>query len=365
MAAPKETIWEAEPHTLAKHLILRHYLAAWFPILASWSQRIVYYDGFAGPGRYSKGEPGSPIVALTVAMEHSVAFKSELVFIFVERDRLRVENLRSEIERLTPPKEFKWNILEEEFASALSKTLDGLKRKRLQMAPTFAFIDPFGIKGLPFKLIARLLRQQSCEVLITFMNQALERWATELPAQINALIGRPEAADKIAGAEDRVAMARELYAQSLGTAAKYVRFFEMRDVSHRPIYDLFFASNNDLGHYKMKEAMWKADGSGDFLFSDGIDPAQATLFSPDAPREFAPSLWRHFRGQTVDWEEISRYTRDATPFLETHARGALKLLEASGLDGFSIRVAPTKADGKPRRRNTYPVGTQVTFVEER
>lgn len=33
MAAPKDTIWEAEPHTLAKHTILKAYLQAWFPIL--------------------------------------------------------------------------------------------------------------------------------------------------------------------------------------------------------------------------------------------------------------------------------------------------------------------------------------------
>ena len=58
MAGPKETIWEAAPHTLAKHVILTSYLQAWFPILAKYNGRIVYYDGFAGPGLYSGGGEG-------------------------------------------------------------------------------------------------------------------------------------------------------------------------------------------------------------------------------------------------------------------------------------------------------------------
>lgn len=57
MTVPKETIWPLDPHTLAKHEILRRYLEAWFPIVGRYSHRIVYIDGFAGPGRYAGGEP--------------------------------------------------------------------------------------------------------------------------------------------------------------------------------------------------------------------------------------------------------------------------------------------------------------------
>jgi len=52
MATPKETLWELDPHTKAKHEILGRYLAAWFPILGTYHSRIVYVDGFSGPGRY-------------------------------------------------------------------------------------------------------------------------------------------------------------------------------------------------------------------------------------------------------------------------------------------------------------------------
>ena len=75
MTAPKNSIWKAEPHTLAKHAVLRNYLEAWFPILGRWNGRVIYYDGFAGPGRYEGGEQGSPIVAIEVAMGHADRLK--------------------------------------------------------------------------------------------------------------------------------------------------------------------------------------------------------------------------------------------------------------------------------------------------
>jgi hypothetical protein len=359
MAGPKETVWDAEEHTLAKHLILKEYLVAWFPILARWNGRIVYYDGFAGPGRYKGGEEGSPLLALRVAKDHRAEIATEIVFIFVENDSRRAVHLRSELEDLKLPKNFTCQILEEEFEDALTSMLDYLDSKKARIAPTFAFIDPFGITGVPFELIQRLLRQEKCEVLITFMNHVIERWATELPEQTDRLIGVPGASQKIADSSDRVAAARKLYASSLGSAVRFVRFFEMRNTRNRPIYDLFFATNHPLGHYQMKCAMWKADESGQFRFSDGVNPDQLTVLRDDPAPKLAEALARNFRGKTVYSETILEYARDHTPYLDEHTRAALRLLELAE----RIKGAERKRDGKPRRKRTFPEGVRVTFPE--
>ena len=55
MTTPKETLWEADLHTKAKHEILGRYLAAWFPILSAYHSRIVYIDGFSGLGSTRRG----------------------------------------------------------------------------------------------------------------------------------------------------------------------------------------------------------------------------------------------------------------------------------------------------------------------
>ena len=67
---PKTTIWKLEPHTLGKHLVLRAYLDAWLPILGRGRKRILFIDGFAGPGEYIDGEEGSPLIALNSLSEH-------------------------------------------------------------------------------------------------------------------------------------------------------------------------------------------------------------------------------------------------------------------------------------------------------
>ena len=81
MAAPTTTIWDLESHSRAKHEILKRYLQAWVPILGQSSySELLYIDGFAGPGRYSKGEDGSPIIALRAALEQKDRIRPKMSF---------------------------------------------------------------------------------------------------------------------------------------------------------------------------------------------------------------------------------------------------------------------------------------------
>ncbi len=365
MTPPKEKVWTIEPHTKAKHLILKQYLKAWFPILAKWNGRIIYYDGFAGPGEYSGGEQGSPLIALNVAKGQLKHLRNnELVFIFVEEDKDRADHLKGTVEQ--QPSTFKVEVINNNFESALVSTLDSLDEEGSQIAPTFAFIDPFGINGLPFGLIKRFLQNDKCEAMITFMHSTMERFVTELPDQTNKLIGNTSASEIITSSNNRIAKARELYEQSLRKAAKFVRSFEMRNRHNRPIYDLFFATKHPLGHKRMKEAMWTVDRLGLFSFSDGVNPGQRVLFSPTPERDLEPIIWGKFQGrENIDCSEVLEYTNDETAFLEQHARKVLKLLESeNGYNSHKIKVEPKKIDGKKRRRGKFTKGTIIKFAEK-
>lgn len=88
MAEPAEKLWAIEPHTIAKHIILRKYLGAWFPIMGRYNKKLLYFDGYAGPGEYDDGEPGSPIIALTEALSYlsgvkDMNLKSLKLFLFL------------------------------------------------------------------------------------------------------------------------------------------------------------------------------------------------------------------------------------------------------------------------------------------
>ena len=99
MADPKETVYEADPHTRAKHQILQEYLKRWLPILAQQSQklrrnqRLLYVDGFAGAGEYSDNIPGSPIVAIQTALKSASTFTVPVRIKLVEIRADRVANL--------------------------------------------------------------------------------------------------------------------------------------------------------------------------------------------------------------------------------------------------------------------------------
>ena len=71
------TIWSIDPHTEAKHDILRKYLDAWLPIITRWNGRVLYIDGFAGPGEYIGGRDGSPIIAIKSICEHKATLQAE------------------------------------------------------------------------------------------------------------------------------------------------------------------------------------------------------------------------------------------------------------------------------------------------
>ena len=103
MPTPSTVLWDRDPHTAAKHDLLRGYLLAWLPILFSTFPRITYAEGFAGPGVYSRDEPGSPVIALETIhahrdlIERMVSHRVDVLF--VEEHARRLQRLDGELGR--------------------------------------------------------------------------------------------------------------------------------------------------------------------------------------------------------------------------------------------------------------------------
>jgi len=359
VAVPDETIWRIEPHTAAKHQILRKYLDAWYPILSTYNAKIVYVDGFAGPGRYTGGEPGSPVIALDSALKHRAGLSRGLTFWFIEKSSARADHLESEIGKLTLPKNFKVNVERGTFAESFGQALQEIDNDG---SPAFALIDPFGFSGIPYSLIQRLLSKSKCEALITFMVDSINRWLTHpddmLRGHIIETFGTEEALNVAHRSANRAASLKDLYQRQLKKVAKFVRHFEMRDKDARLVYYLFFASNSSLGHLKMKEAMWKVDPMGDFSFSDSTNPNQQVLFTAPTAAGLAADLAAHFtRLPEMNVKIVEQYVQDDTPYLRKHMGDALRLLQANG----DLSVADQKVDGSAHKAGTFPNGTLVRF----
>jgi three-Cys-motif partner protein len=351
MAAPKQTIWQIEPHTRAKHEILRRYLQAWMVILSQGKfPEILYIDGFAGPGEYTGGEIGSPIIALDTALGYRPPLTAKVHFLFVEKEPDRADHLRNLVASKTVPTNFR-RLIEGgvTFESAFEKRYQEFVRNG-RLIPTFAFIDPFGWTGAPFSLVRKILSQRSCEVFVNFMYEEINRFIghRDQVANFDSFFGTSEW-KKCVGETDpqkRNRCLHDLYLRQLHTAAKYVRSFEMSNARDVVDYYLFYATNELLGLKKMKEAMWRVDESGEFRFSDATDPNQLVLFEkvPNLPA-LKERLLSAFAGREASVDDIEKFVIVETAFRETHYKGVLKELEAKTGQLKIVRAAPRRRVG--------------------
>jgi three-Cys-motif partner protein len=362
-------LWSPDPHTLAKHDLLRRYLGAWFPILTQqgYHGRVVFIDGFAGPGVYDTGEPGSPIVALKTLVEHT-AFKGmrgEFVFLFIEKDPKRVASLKTEIAAYWAtiqgqPENVKVSVVEGEFEDVASSLLTDLESKGAKLAPTVAFVDPFGFSGVSLDTICRLTAFPRCEVIFSFMYDSLNRWVTHPDDNIRQLLHDLFGTDEYQQADglnpaERKAFLHELYKRQLAEAGrfKYTLAFEMIDRRGKSVYSLIFGTRHIKGLEAMKAAMWKIDPSGMFRFSDE-HAGQTNLFGEDIDTQpLREAILAQFAGQEVAIHRIHEFVLADTIYGPSHyKKQVLKPLQKEGL------LHPVRGQKVP---GTFPDGVVVHF----
>ena len=315
----------------------------------------MYVDGFAGPGRYSQGEDGSPVIALRVALNQRAHIRARIRFVFIEKSEERANVLGEIVESRRTPDNFRIEVHGgESFETAFERALESYRGR--QLPPTFAFIDPFGWSGAPFSMIREIMSNRSCEVLVNFMYQEINRFLGHPDQERNfdGFFGTGEWREGIQLAEPRRRnrFLHDLYVRQLRDSAgvRYVRSFEMRNERDVVDYYLFHATNNILGLKRMKEAMWKVDQGGEFRFSDATDPNQAVLFGNEPRFDLLErQLLAHFGGREATVEEIEQFVLAETAFRETHYKRVLKQLERAEPPVIEVIDPPPG-----RRRGTYP-----------
>jgi three-Cys-motif partner protein len=363
MAPPATIVWKLEPHTRAKHVILRKYLDQWLPILSHGGfPKVIFIDGFAGPGIYEDGSDGSPIIALKAFLSHPSPIRAQVHFHFVEEIDERAKVLAGELAKLLEAHGKPSNLhcfiysgerLEEAYPK-ISNAIGSLR------APTLALIDPFGWTGAPMSIIKDILDRQSSEVLMNFMFEEINRFLGKAAQAKNfdALFGGENWREFIDtnGTQRKVGI-REYYADRLFTVAgaRFVRFFEMRNDRDQTDYFLFFATKSQKGLSAMKNAMWHADEGGTFTFSDATNNQIILLKGADS-RIIEREIVRRFQGEVVKVPEIKRFVVEETAFLDSHFKSVLKAMEQATPPRLEVVDPPPG-----RKRGTFPDPVTVRF----
>src|SRR5262249_23667074 len=144
----------------------------------------------------------------------------------------RIERLREEVARLELPQQVHVLCEEGRFEEVFTELLEGIESRGTQLAPTFAFVDPFGYTGSPMDLAGRFLAFKRCEALVymplPFVNRFVGREGQE--DALTALFGNERWRDALSytGAE-RIQLLHDLFQEQLrfGSSDRLVRSFEI------------------------------------------------------------------------------------------------------------------------------------------
>ena len=361
---------EIQPHTLAKHHILKYYLDEWFPILGRRHHSLRYIDGFAGPGEYEGGQLGSPLIALHTVWAHShfqefSDMGKKVDFLFVEKNRDFFENLANKIYKNTWPGAISPVVRHGEFEEIVSRLIEDISGLDT-IPPTLAFIDPFGPAGFSMSLLERLASFPRMEVLINLNHNEFVRWLPDRSKHITAdrLFGgsRWRPALSLAGRERSKFLVDE-YEAALREVGWRGTNFEMVNSQNQTAYHLVFGTGNSKGLEAMKRAMRAASPTGEFRYTDRLDSRQQLIPGMDIAQEhaeqIAEDLFQKYEGHEIAYSHLVEEEIEWHGWrLESDLRKGLSFLE----NGEQQRISGVRtSDGRTRRKGDYPSDCLITF----
>lgn len=364
-AAKGVELRDCPPHTAAKHVLLSEYLGGWFPIMASWAARLIYLDPFAAAGEYLGNKDGSPIIALKTLIDHQsfdAMGSTDFVFLLNDSHQGCVEHLEGCIARLEAtrdpwPANVKVAVENSTFVEVTTGLLDTLEARGARLAPTFAFIDPVGVKHTPMAVLQRLSAMPKVEMLVYFAHEAVVRHgeSEEFAGHLDALFGDDDylLASDLEGEEKRQFL-HDLYARKLRQHCDYayVQSFAMHNAGGNLAYYLFFCTRSLKGFDLMKKAMWKVAPEGDFQFRDRYAGYDVLFNRPVDTTAVQAEMCAHFAGRTAAIKEVEDWFVGSTPFHSSHLRKfALQPMQTAGV--FEVH--------NQGKAGTYPDRVLLTF----
>ena len=246
---------------------------------------ITFFDGFAGPGEYTNAQQSSPVIAMEQALRPDVTrWRTQTRLVFVEDHRGRFEHLRDLLGTRFPltrrPPGLVTSVRHGKcgdlFEQAIAE-VDGWG------GPVFANLDGWGA-DTPYRIVQRIARQPSSEVLVTFEDQFFIRFAHGEQQAGERVFGHSDwrRVDQFPTAEKKPFLL-DLYRKGLHSAGfLYVLTFEMIDEGGHSLH-LFFGTTNKVAVEKFKDGLWEVDGVSGQRFRDPRDPNQMSfdILHPD------------------------------------------------------------------------------------
>jgi three-Cys-motif partner protein len=325
MAVPDGVLWPRDPHTAAKHTLLRRYLSAWFPIMAKQfrGDGITFLDGFAGPGEYTNADESSPVIAMAQAHRSEVVTAGARTrLVFIEDDQRRVEHLKSLLDRRFPQAYRPATLISHVRHGKCAEVYESAVAEAGGWGgPVFANLDGWGA-DTHHEVVRRIAQQRSSEVLVTFKDQFFIRFANGEQEAGERVFGNSEwrSVDQLP-TQGKKPFLLGLYRKRLHYAGfTHVLTFEMVDEGGHSLY-LFFGTTSEIAVSKFKDGLWEVDGITGQRFRDPRDPGQMSfdILRPDFS-PLATSVLALLDQGERSLADLCRFALLETIYKETHVK---------------------------------------------
>ncbi len=336
---PDKFFDEPAEQSLLKAEIVADYFVPWARIISKHAERIGYFDFYAGPGRYGRGQKSTPLLILERAIQNP-DLASRLVSRFNDKNPDYTTSLAAEIDALPGIEKLKHKprIITGEVDDDLVKRFS-----EIRTIPAISFIDPWGYKGLSLDLIHAVIKDWGCEVVFFFNYN-----------RINAGIGNPRAEhhmQALFGSQGLVRLRQEVAAldskdrekavhEAIERAltdmgARYPLAFKFRRSDGRLSHSIWFVSKDPLGYGIMKDIMARRG----LIDQDGVPrfehiPQSAGLQLPldhESPIDrLASDLVVRFAAKSLSVKEIFDGHNVGTRFIKRNYKDVIIRLEQEG-----------------------------------
>lgn len=341
------------------------YFHAWSKIMSS-HDKIGYLDLFSGPGKYEDGTYSTPLLVTKHVIEDPTLSKKILLG-FNDEKKEFITSLEENIYSL---KEFQTLKHKPIFCNETVDKDYYKKIGKLNMIPTFSFIDPWGYKGLTLELIQALTEDKGCESVIFFnfnrINSGINNSLVE-PYMKN-LFGSKRLQNIISTLNESPEINREDFVidqfssaiKSLGI--KYVLPFRFHsDKQNRTSHYILFISKHCLGYSIMKDIMSRESrdpissiGTFEYIPSDhNLKFLYQFEYNIEQLKDFLVEKYKgkpEIRVKSIYWNNI-----EDNPYVMSDFKHALLRLEEE--NKISIRT-----EKKTRPKGTMADHLWITFL---
>jgi len=321
--------------------------------------KLGYIDGFAGRGIYESGEPGSPILAMRAAQLQidKIGKLREFLCVFIEKNDDNFTCLKGQVDKAIPEcPAVSCATIHNTFESTINEILEKVDPDRT--IPIIYFIDPFGWKGIPFKIIQGIMSQPKSEILFVFMTYEMARFL-ESPFHEESLSqlfnGDSWKQASIHTGKKRHEALVQLYEDLLKneTDAEYVWSFRVSDsFMRRTKYYIIYATHHFKGLRVMKNIM-RSQGAGIFEFL-GPDEERLRRQQRFVTLDLGQWLKNRFKGRALTFDELCEevYPSSRSPvaqYIDSDYRKAIQELEKRGDPEVRITRRSSKKTGLKKR----------------